>query len=230
MSWLRRRITGIGRTVVPEDQRRDRSGGGIPRGPTAEQLYGGPEAFSGYTPEAARGDPAGQAAARAALGQMGQWAQGTMTGADQAAMQQAQFTGEQASRSALDAIAQQAAMRGTGGGGLDYLARAAAAQSGANMAAQLASQQAQAMQDRQFGATQGLAAMGLGLDTQAMQRGGAIDDFNRWATGASADAAQQAYQNVMARWQAKQDQRQQRMDAIRGFLQTGTSMFRPGGR
>ena len=202
---------------------------------TADQLYSGPganygatmtaagtvDAAGGYAPLAARGSEVGQRAAMQALGQLGTWASSPgLTGADTAQLNAANFVAQQGAQAGIQALAQQAAMRGMGGGGAQYVAQAAAQQSAANQAAQNAAQVGMYALDRQRGAVGDLANLGLGMDTQAMQRGSAVDEFNRYATGATDAATLGNYQLRLADYERRKEERQQRLRAFGEAMRT----------
>lgn len=195
------------------------AGPGANFGATVNQ-FGQVQAGSRPSPLAAQGSQFGQQAAMDALNNIRGFTSGGFTAADRAMIGQQQNAANLQSQAAIQSLAQQAAARGMGGAGMTQVMQAQAAQSGANQAAQNAAQYGLGAQQRAMGATQALFGMGQGLDTQAMQRGGALDAFNQWQTGTQMGAQQQDYQNQLARWQAEQAQRQARMQAITGGLQS----------
>lgn len=205
-----------------------------PRRLTSEQLYSGPganygatltpdgsvDAAGGYVPAAAMGSQAGQRAATAALGQLSTWANSPgLTGADRATMSAADFTAQLGAQAGIQALAQQAAMRGMGMGGAMFASQAAANQSASNQAAMTAADVAQGAMGRQREAVAGLANLGLGLDTQAMQRGSAIDEFNRFATGATDAATLGEYELHLADAERRRQQRDQRIGRVMAGMQ-----------
>lgn len=186
----------------------------VPTGPTAAELYSGPQAFSGYRPEAANVQ-ANQPALQAAQGAMGQFQQmanefGSRQGSPAQNAQMAAFLRQQQAASAgqRQAALQGAAARGTATGGAGLQAGLAGASSDANAAANAGAQLAgQAAQNR-MAALGSAGQMGLSLNDAEMQRqmgnAQAADEFNRWAQEQQANARQVAYGNAQ---QAAADRR-----------------------
>lgn len=175
----------------------------MPTGPTASQLYSGPQAFSGYQP--------GQAtAAQGNLNDLNEISRGGMTRADSMAQAAAQRQANAAESSQRGAVMQQAQARGTLNSGNAFLGNLMAQQQGANRAAESGTNlQIQAQNRRQ-----GAATAAAGID---MQRAAATDQFNQWASGAQANALQTAYGNQMDRYQAQQANRDKWWDRISGL-------------
>ena len=187
-------------------------GPSMPSALTENQLYSGPRAFGDYRPEAAT-------AGAGAYNTLRQVSQTGWTGADRgafAAQQRQAAAGEQAQRGA---IMQDAAARGQASGGLQFAGALAAQQGGANRAQEAGAQQAMAGADRRLGASQAMGQMD-------MQRAGATDQFNQWATGAQTNAVQGAYDSQMGQYAAKAARRQQMFSNIANLAgsATGTGM------
>lgn len=232
-------IFDLPRTAQREERRDERDARRArmrdPRPLTAEQLYTGPgpnygatltpegsvSDGGGFVPAAARGSEVGQRASMQALGQLGTWARTPgLTGADTAQLNAANFVAQQGAQAGIQALAQQAAMRGMGGGGAAYAAQVAAQQSAANQAAGNAAQIGMYALDRQRGAVGDLANLGLGIDTQAMQRGSAIDEFNRFATGQRDAATMGEYELRLADAARRRQQRDQRIRRVMGGFES----------
>lgn len=177
--------------------------------PTAEQLYSGPAAFSGYQPEAARaqGDQAGVDAARTSLGQLQGLAQTGWTDTGRGQYEAMLRRGQQASAGVRQAALQGAAARGTASGGAGLLAGLAGGQQDANAAADAAVGFAAQGEQNRMGASQAAGSLGMGLDAQQFgqqfERGSATDQFNQFATGAGFDAQQTAWGNRMQQYEAR---------------------------
>lgn len=191
-------------------------GSSIPMGPTAQQLYSGPQAFGSYRPEAAQGSQY-DSYSNAALGALGDIAEGGWTQADQAAQGQAQRQANRAESSQRQAVMQQAQARGALNSGNAFLGSLQAQQGAATRANEAATSRSIAGADRRLQGAMGQAQIGQAMAGQQMQRGSAVDQFNQWATGANANALQTAYGNQMQRYQAQQQQQQQMWDRIMGL-------------
>lgn len=184
-----------------------------PTGPNAEQLYGGPQAFSGYQPQAAQAQGNAQALQQAA-GTMGQFqdianrynTQG-LTQAQQGQLGAVMRQQQQAGAGARQAALQGAAARGTATGGAGLLAGLAGgandANAAANAGAAYAAQMQQANAANQMAALGQVGNIGLGVNQatygQNAQNAAAQDAFNQWAADMQAQARQQAYQNEVER-------------------------------
>jgi hypothetical protein len=183
----------------------------VPDGPTAEQLYGGPQAFSSYQPNAARaqGDAASMDAVRRTLGGWDQTYQqnrdpNAFSTAQMAPFQAALRQQQQASSGARQAATQAAAARGSATGGAGLQAGLAGVSGDANAAANAAANLAgDIYSQRQNAAMQSLGAQGqLGMqlnDTafaQDQSTKAAQDAFDQWASEQQAASRQQGYQNA----------------------------------
>jgi hypothetical protein len=175
----------------------------MPKGPSAQDLYGGPRAFSGHQTEQAQ-------AAQPYLSTLNQISRTGFTPTDRGAFAQQQQQANQGEQAQRGAIEQNAAARGQLGGGLQFAQALAAQQGGANRAQEAGTQMAVAGADRRMAATQAGANL-------AGQAGAANDAFNQFATGAQAGAAQGAYQNQMAGYQQKKANQQQWWDRLSGL-------------
>lgn len=195
----------------------------MPTAPTAAQLYSGPQAFSGYQPEAARVQT--NPAAMAALQQLQGMSTTGWSATDQAAQQQSQRQAALGEQSQRAGVMQQAAMRGQAGGGAALAGALAAQQGGADRANAAASDFAARGADRRLGATQAAGSMGMGLTDQATQRASATDQFNQWASGAQSAATQGAYDNAMTQYQAQAAKRKQMWDRVTGGISGLTSVI-----
>ena len=186
----------------PENQRKFRSDDSTPQG---------------YIPLGAQGSQVGQQAAQQALDLLRPYATSAngLTSSDNAAMGAANNSAALQSQAMIQSLAQQAAMRGVGNAGLTQTMQAQAAQQGANNAAQMGSNILGMAQNRKMQAIGALGQAGMGLDTQAMQRGSLVDQFNQNATNSQGNAMLQAYQGSV------QDQQLQiqRMNQMFGMIQ-----------
>jgi hypothetical protein len=126
--------------------------------------------------------------------------------------------GEQAQRQAMF---QQAQARGMGGSGAMIAGGLAAQQGAANRGADAATQMGMAGRDRALAAIQQGAAMAGGMDAQrfgqGMARGGAMDAFNQWATG----ARMQGSQALAGQMGTQAGYAGGRADALRAQMQSG---------
>lgn len=176
-----------------------------------------------------RGNQTGTQAAMNALANTQRIANTGWTSQDRAAMGAADRASQRSAQAAIGALAQQGRARGTGGGGQTFAAMAGAAQQAANASADRGASIAQMGAERRAQASQALAGMGLGMDSQAfgqnMQRAGAVDEFNRYATGANANALQQAYQNRRQYQEDENARRERMMNNINQMSATGMSIF-----
>jgi hypothetical protein len=128
-------------------------------------------------------------------------------------IRQAQNQAAQYEQSQRAAQVQQMQMRGMAGGGAELAGRLQAQQSGANQAANSATDVATAAQMRALQAMQGGAQIGSNVQNQAQSRASAVDAFNqantnRQQTQANLSAANRqdvAQRNAAARGQATRD-------------------------
>lgn len=192
-------------------------GPSIPTGPSAQQLYGGPKAFSGYQPGAATAGRGQEGYTTQALGTLGQIANTGWSDADRAAQGQAQRQTARNEAGQRGAIMQQAQQRGTLNSGNTFLAGLMAQQQGANRNMENAANLQVAGANRRQGAAMGMAGLGQQLTQNEMQRASAADQFNQWASGMQMNAVQGAYGNEMQRYQAQQDQSNQWWNRISGM-------------
>lgn len=180
----------------------------------------------------ARGGAEGLSAQEAALGQLGQWAHGGLTGADRAMMESTRMRDAQASASQRQAIMQQMQARGMGGSGADLATQMMASQLGQQQASDAESQMMQGAQQRALAAVQAQAQLGGNMrqlgqhETETQQnavrdaRQQAFEDRATQAAGANnaATGLQQAYS------QQHQQQQQQNNQTLQGIGQ-GISAF-----
>lgn len=190
----------------------------VPKAPTSQQLYSGPGAWSGYQPGAATAGAEYDTHSRSALSNLGEISRTGWSATDQQANQQAQRQAAQGEQNQRASVQQQAQMRGQGGGGAMLAGSLAAQQGGANRAQDSATNLARQGADRRMQASGQAAQLGQGLSQLAGQRAGATDQFNQWAQGMQTAAAQQQFDNQMARSQAKQDQANAWWGRITGAL------------
>jgi len=142
----------------------------------------------------------GQEAQRQALRQMqGIAGAGGYTDVERGQIRQAQQQAAQYERSQRLAALQAMQSRGMAGGGAEMASRLQAQQSGANRAANDATNIATAAQQRALQAMQAGSDMGARLSNnranQTFKRDQAVDAFNRANAQARGNAVQQAYQN-----------------------------------
>lgn len=191
-------------------------------GVTEEDLYQGPRAWSGYTPEAARVDPGAQAAQTNALDMVSRRARmGGRTAADEAMQASALRQSQQATAAQRGAAVQRASAQGLGAqGGL--LASLAGSQADSNAAADFAAQSAMNAQQRGDAATSEMASLGRDLQGQAAMRGAATDAFNQWAQGQQTGA----FKDVKEYDQAARDEQ---MAAFNSIINGISSIYGGGG-
>ena len=182
---------------------------------------------STYVPLGAQGSQVGQQAAQQALDLLRPYATSAngLTSADNAAMGAANNSAALQSQAMIQSLAQQAAMRGVGNAGLTQTMQAQAAQQGANNAAQMGSNILGMAQNRKMQAIGALGQAGMGLDTQAMQRGSIVDQFNQNATNSQGQAALAAYGTRVNDQQLEG----QKWDRLTGAATSALGMFGMGG-
>lgn len=184
--------------------------------PTAGQLYSGPQAWSGYRPEAAnaQGDAASLQAARGALGQLQGVADQGVTAQGRQQMAAHLRQAQQASSGSRQAALQGASARGTSTGGAGLAAGLSGSAADANAAADAAAALTAQGEQNRIGAMNSVGSLGMGLDQQTYAqeagRGSAADAFNQWASEQQAGALQQGYQNEMADYEARKQAARER--------------------
>jgi hypothetical protein len=175
--------------AINSPQRSGKFGGGT--------LYRGPLAYTNYTPEAARATSGiGDNAQKDALRDLSGMASNGWTQTDMAMQGMQQRQADASERSQRAGIQQQAAMRGQGGGGLQFAGALAAQQGGADRARDSATQIGVQGAQNRASASQALFGAGSQLEGQAVARGAATDAFNEWASGRESAAIMQAYENA----------------------------------
>lgn len=183
----------------------------------AEQLYNGPRAFGGYQPGAATAGQQYDKFSDQALGQLGQVARTGFTDVDRAAQRQSQQQAAMGEKAQRGAVMQDAAARGQLNAGSTFLAGLVTQQQGANRAQDAATNLQIEGANRRNAATMNMAGLGQQMSAQQMQRASATDQFNQWASGMQAQAAQGVYDSEQARYQQLQDQQGQWWDRITGM-------------
>lgn len=184
---------------------------GAAGGGTAGGASGGSQ--GGYVPAGAmvQGDAEGEAATRQGLRNLQQIGQTGWTDADAQALSSAQRQANLGEQSQRDAVMQQAAARGQGGGGLAQLGALQAQQGGANQAADVGAQLGMARADRQLSANQAAAQLGSSLNDQtyAQQQGraSAWDAWNQWAQQQQTNAVQQGATGAQQSWENENTRR-----------------------
>ena len=182
---------------------------------------------AGYVPAGSQvtGNEQGRLAALTALGQMQDRATTGWSQLDRQALDAAQRQAGQYEQAQRGANMQSMAARGMRGSGLEMLGAMTAQQSGADRALDAATQLGVAGRDRAMENTAQAANLGLGIDTQQFGQGmanaGNLDAFNQFATGTNLAATNQGYANALGSWQASQQAKRDRRDAIIGGVTGG---------
>ena len=194
---------------------------------TFDPYSGKVEGNGGYTPASSQvvGNQNGRQAALTALGQMQQRANTGWSQLDRQALDASQRQASQYEQAQRGANMQNMAARGMRGSGLEMLGAMTAQQGGADRSLDAATQLGVAGRDRAMDQTEKAATLGLGIDTQQFGQGmanaGNLDAFNQFATGTNMQAQNQAFANQLGSWQASQDAKRQRRDAIIGGVTGG---------
>ena len=162
--------------------------------PHANELYGGPQAFGTYRPEAANAGRGAEQYSQNALANLGQIANTGWSTADRAANQQAMRQVARNEAGQRGALMQQAQQRGTLNGGNAFLAGLLTQQQGANRNMENATNLQVAGANRRQNAAMGQAQIGQQLTQNDMARAQATDQFNQWASGMQAQAVQGQYE------------------------------------
>lgn len=141
-------------------------------------------------------DPTARNAQLDALGQISNiYKQGGMTAIDKSRLQKIQDSAATQARGAREAIAQNAAMRGIGGSGLELAQSLQGQQAASDTAARQAIDVNSAAQQRALDAMQATGQLGGQISAQDLQRATAQDEIQKFNAG----IRQQQYENDLAR-------------------------------
>lgn len=186
--------------------------------PTAAQLYTGPQAYSGFRPQAAQatGDASGLDQARSSMTGLADLGRTGWTDTGRGQYESMLRRGQQASAATRQAALQGAQARGTAQGGAGLLAGLSGGQQDANAAADAAVGFAAQGEQNRMGAQQAAGSLGMGLDAQrfgqSLQTGAAQDAFDTGAADRQSAATQQEFSNQMALYQAAMDRYNAQME------------------